>query len=36
MVFANSAAFICITRKGAMPSMPSREEVEKFMVQYKI
>ena len=25
MTFANSAAFVCITRKGAMPSMPERE-----------
>jgi len=24
MVFGNSSAFLCITKKGAMPSMPKR------------
>jgi sugar/nucleoside kinase (ribokinase family) len=26
-----SAAVLCITREGAMPSMPKREEVDKFI-----
>jgi len=25
MAFGNSAAFLCITKKGAMPSMPLRD-----------
>ena len=26
--FASAAASICVTRKGAMPSLPHREEVQ--------
>lgn len=29
--FASAAASICVTRKGAMPSLPSREEVEQLL-----
>ncbi len=29
--FASAAAFICITRKGALPSMPKGEEVRSFL-----
>lgn len=36
MEFGNSAAFLCITKRGAMPSMPFREEVDKFVATYKI
>jgi ribokinase len=31
--FANAAAAICVTRKGAAASMPSRAEVESFVVE---
>lgn len=34
MLFANSAAFLCITKLGAMPSMPWRHEVEDFLGKY--
>ena len=30
MEFANKAAFLSITKVGAIPSMPKRAEVEKF------
>lgn len=30
MRFGNSAAFLCITKLGAMPSMPWRKEVDEF------
>ena len=33
MKFANSAAFLCITKLGAMPSLPYREDVDKFMAE---
>lgn len=36
MEFGNSAAFLCITKLGAMPSMPLREEVDHFMKKYEI
>jgi ribokinase len=36
MEFGNSAAFLCITRLGAMPSMPVRKEVDEFMQAYSI
>ena len=36
MVFGNSSAFLCITQKGAMPSMPNRDQVDKFMEKYGI
>ncbi len=29
--FASAAASICVRRKGAMPSLPSREEVESLL-----
>lgn len=36
MKFANSCAFLCITQKGAMNSMPDRDVVDKFMKNYNI
>ena len=36
MEFGNSAAFLCITQKGAMPSMPLREQVNEFIAKYGI
>ena len=36
MEFGNSSAFLCITKLGAMPSMPLRKEVDDFMVKYEI
>ena len=35
MNFGNSAAFLCITRYGAMPSMPWRKEVDEFRQNLK-
>lgn len=29
--FANAAAFLCITKEGAMPSLPSRSALDAFM-----
>lgn len=29
--FANAAAALCVSRRGAIPAMPTAEEVEKFM-----
>lgn len=34
--FAAAAACICVTRKGAMPSMPSREEVDALLRSSKL
>ena len=34
MRFGNSAAFLCITKKGAMPSMPLRCSVDEFNKKY--
>jgi ribokinase len=34
MEFGNSAAFLCITKSGAMPSMPRREDVDAFIQKY--
>jgi sugar/nucleoside kinase (ribokinase family) len=31
LAFASAAASICVTRKGAMPSMPARPEVEALL-----
>jgi ribokinase len=31
--FANAAAAICVTRKGAAASMPSRAEVDEFLIE---
>jgi sugar/nucleoside kinase (ribokinase family) len=31
MMFGNVAAFICITKMGAMPSMPDRATTDAFM-----
>lgn len=36
LLYGNSAAFLCITKKGAMPSMPSKESVDKLQVDYEI
>lgn len=36
MMFACSSAFLCITKMGAMPSMPTREEVDKFIEKYEL
>lgn len=36
MVFANSCAFICITRYGAMPSMPHEKEVTDLISKYSL
>jgi sugar/nucleoside kinase (ribokinase family) len=36
MEFGNSAAFLCITRPGAMPSVPFRKEVDEFIKKYEI
>ena len=34
MQFGNSAAFLCITKSGAMPSLPVRADVDKFLETY--
>ena len=34
MNFGNTSAFLCITKYGAMPSMPFRNEVEHFRETY--
>jgi len=34
MRFASAAAFLCITRKGALPSMPTLHEVEEFLSKH--
>jgi len=36
MMFASSAAFLCITKHGAMPSLPLQKEVDEFMVKYEL
>lgn len=36
LIFGNSAAFLCITKKGAMPSMPHREEVNKLVEEFQL
>jgi sugar/nucleoside kinase (ribokinase family) len=36
MEFGNSSAFLCITKNGAMPSMPHRKEVDEFIKKYGI
>ena len=36
LLFGNSSAFLCITKKGAMPSMPSREAVDKLQADYNL
>ena len=33
MRFASAAGSICVRRKGAMPSMPSRSEVEQLLAE---
>ncbi len=33
--FANAAAALCVTRKGAAASMPMRAEVDKYLATYK-
>ncbi len=34
MRFGNSSAFLCITKTGAMPSMPLRSDVDAFNNKY--
>ena len=34
LIFGNCAAFLCITKKGAMPSMPDRVTTDKFIEEY--
>lgn len=34
MRFGNSSAFLCITKLGAMPSMPLRKDVDSFINKY--
>ena len=34
LLFANAAAFLAITVKGAMPSMPTLTEVTTFLEKY--
>ncbi len=34
MRFGNSSAFLCITKTGAMPSMPLRSDVDAFNYKY--
>ena len=36
MEFGNTAAFLCITKNGAMPSMPFRKDVDEFIKKYDI
>lgn len=36
MLFASCSSFLCITKHGAMPSMPRREEVLEFMKKYEV
>ena len=33
--FATAVSAIVVTRKGAQDSIPMREEVEKFLIEYK-
>jgi len=34
MLFANVCAFLCITKKGCIPSMPNLKTIKEFIVQY--
>lgn len=34
MQFGNASAFLCITKSGAMPSLPVRADVDKFLETY--
>lgn len=34
LIFGNCAAFLCITKKGAMPSMPDRVTTDQFIKEY--
>lgn len=36
MIFGNSAAFLCITKKGAMPSMPDRPTTNHFIEEFNL
>lgn len=33
-MFGNASAFLCITKKGAMPSLPYRKDVDEFIKNY--
>ncbi len=34
LVFGNCAAFLCIIKKGAMPSLPWRKDLDVFLDKY--
>jgi ribokinase len=34
-VFGNAVAAISVTRIGTAPSMPSRDEIDKFLAEHK-
>ena len=34
LMFGNASAFLCITKKGAMPSLPYRKDVDEFIKNY--
>jgi sugar/nucleoside kinase (ribokinase family) len=36
MLFGNVAAFLCITKMGAMPSMPDRVTTNTFIEEYNL
>ena len=35
LAYSTAAAYVCITRFGAMPSLPSKEEVENLLKRVK-
>jgi len=34
MNFANACAYLCITKEGAMPAMPTKDEANSFIQKY--
>jgi len=34
MTYGSAAAFLCITKHGAMPSMPKSDVVDEFIAKY--